>query len=228
MFHAAVFTLALCSVVYELLLGQTMAAFLGDTVTRYSVTIGLYMASMGFGAMAVRGRFLRAPVVTLQWVELALTVLGGCSVALVFAIEALTGSHLAIGLLAHTLVIVIGLLTGAEIPLLIAIRKGDRDRAESTVLGVDYLGAFAGTLAFAFVLYPIAGIVMTAFAVAALNAAVGVWLSTRLDQVAPQRRKAHAKLLMAQAFLFLGLVVGIAQSGAVENVLIGWYLGGSV
>jgi spermidine synthase len=161
-------------------------------------------------------------------VELALTVIGGGSVALVFAIEALTGSHMAIAVLAHALVIVIGLLSGAEIPLLIAIRKGDRDRAESTVLGVDYLGAFAGTIAFAFVLYPIAGIVMTAFSIAALNAAVGVWLSTRGEQVEPGRRRTHTALFKVQAFLFFGLAAGMALSGAVEEVLIGWYLGGSV
>ena len=43
MIYAITFVLAFCSIVYELLLGQTLSAFLGNTVLRYSVTIGLYM-----------------------------------------------------------------------------------------------------------------------------------------------------------------------------------------
>ena len=41
--------LAFCSIVYELLLGQTLSAFFGNTVLRYSVTIGLYLFAMGMG-----------------------------------------------------------------------------------------------------------------------------------------------------------------------------------
>ena len=44
--YAITFILAFCSIVYELLLGQTLSAFLGNTVLRYSVTIGLYMMSL--------------------------------------------------------------------------------------------------------------------------------------------------------------------------------------
>ena len=45
------FILAFCSIVYELLLAQSLTAFLENTVLRYSITIGLYMFSMGYGAL---------------------------------------------------------------------------------------------------------------------------------------------------------------------------------
>lgn len=50
--------LAFCSIVYELLLGQSLSAFMGNTVLRYSVTIGLYLFSMGMGALFAEGPLL--------------------------------------------------------------------------------------------------------------------------------------------------------------------------
>ncbi len=77
MTYAFTFILAFCSIVYELLLGQSLSAFLGNTVLRYSVTIGLYMLSMGIGSLLAEGRFVKHPVITLLRVEIALTVTGG-------------------------------------------------------------------------------------------------------------------------------------------------------
>ena len=67
--YAITFILAFCSIVYELLLGQTLSAFLGNTVLRYSVTIGLYMMSLGIGSMIAEGRFVERPVTSLLRVE---------------------------------------------------------------------------------------------------------------------------------------------------------------
>jgi spermidine synthase len=63
--YSLTFVLAFCSIVYELLLGQALSAFLGNTVLRYSVTIGLYMMSLGIGSMIAEGRFVARPAVAL-------------------------------------------------------------------------------------------------------------------------------------------------------------------
>ena len=51
---AAIFTAAACAIIYELLISSTSAYFLGDSVQQFSVTIGLFLASMGLGSWLSR------------------------------------------------------------------------------------------------------------------------------------------------------------------------------
>jgi len=148
------FILAFCSIVYELLLGQSLSAFLGNTVLRYSVTIGLYMLSMGIGSLFAEGRFVKHPVIMLLRVELFLTVIGGFSVILLHLLNMAGLAGMVFSGLAHLLIIGIGILTGLEIPLLMEVKNLEVKDSETTVLGVDYLGAFCGTVVFAFLFYP--------------------------------------------------------------------------
>jgi len=119
---ASAVVLAFASIVYELLLGQTLSAFLGNTVLRYSVTIGLYMFAMGIGAFLAENKFARDPLLTLLKIELALSAVGGSSVALLYLINPLLEVHL-FSLIAHMLIVFIGVLTGFEIPILIDLYK---------------------------------------------------------------------------------------------------------
>ncbi len=45
--YAAALVLAACSLLYELLIAQTLAMLAANTVVWYSVTIGIYLAAMG-------------------------------------------------------------------------------------------------------------------------------------------------------------------------------------
>ena len=87
MIYTFTFILAFCSIAYELLLGQSLSAFLGNTVLRYSVTIGLYMLSTGIGAMFAEGKLVKRPMITLLKIELLLTVTGGFSVILLLVLN---------------------------------------------------------------------------------------------------------------------------------------------
>lgn len=217
--------LAFCSLVYELLLGQTLAAFLGNTVLRYSVTIGLYMLSMGIGAFLVRGRVREQPVVSLQWVEIALTLLGGSGVALLFLLDAAGVPPFAFATIAHLLIVVIGILTGIELPLLMELRAAEVSGTEGIVLGWDYVGAFGGTIAFAFWFYPRVGLVPTAFAVAGLNALCGTALFLQGGRVPGERRGRHRALVGTQAVLLAAVVVCLVQAPVIGETLIRLYLG---
>ena len=104
MIYAFTFILAFCSIVYELLLGQTLSAFLGNTVLRYSVTIGLYMMSLGIGSMIAEGRFVRNPVTSLLLVEILLTLVGGSCVVLLFCVNAIGMPPLVLSIIAHSLI----------------------------------------------------------------------------------------------------------------------------
>ena len=49
--YATALVLAACSLLYELLIAQTLSILAANTVVWYSVTIGVYLASMGLGAL---------------------------------------------------------------------------------------------------------------------------------------------------------------------------------
>ena len=218
------FLLAFCSIVYELLLGQSLAAFMGNTVLRYSVTIGLYMMSMGIGALLAEGRFIKQPVITLLQVEIGLTITGGFSVLLLLLLSTFNLPDLLFSGLAHLLIIIIGILTGFEIPLLIELRNLEQHDKELSVLGVDYLGAFFGTIVFAFLFYPAIGLIKSAFMVAFINAFVGVCLLSQWQKVHAQQRSRFHKLLGLQAILFVVLILCIGSADSINELFLMQYL----
>lgn len=225
MTYAFTFVLAFCSIVYELLLGQSLSAFLGNTVLRYSVTIGLYMLSMGLGSLFAEGRWVENPVIALLRVEIALTVTGGFSVIFLLLVNSAGLPDIAFFGFAHFLIIVIGMLTGVEIPLLIELRNLEAPGAEQKVLGVDYLGAFVGTVVFAFFFYPVVGLVPTAFVVGLLNAFVGVLLITQWHSVRENLQRQYGALLVVQAGLFAALMFCINFAGRISDMFLTHYLG---
>jgi len=225
MIYVFTFLLAFCSIVYELLLGQSLSAFLGNTVLRYSVTIGLYMLSMGIGSLLAEGRVVKHVVTTLLKVEILLTITGGFSVIALLLIDSLGPSDLVFSLFAHLLIILIGILTGLEIPLLIELRNLEVDGSERSVLGIDYLGAFFGTVVFAFVFFPVVGLIPTAFMVALLNAFVGICLLTQWRKVHEEQRRTTGTLIGVQVVLFVVLALVLRSADDVNEMFLNVYLG---
>lgn len=224
MIYAFAFVLAFCSIAYELLLGQSLSAFMGNTVLRYSVTIGLYMLSMGIGALMAEGRFVRNPVTALQKVELLLTISGGFSVLGLLVLDSVGMPDLVFSGLAHLMIVLIGIFTGFEIPLLIHLKSLETRRTENHVLGVDYLGAFFGTVVFAFAFYPALGLIPTAFLVASLNALVGVALWTQSDKVQGGERRQFRALVVVQAVMLVVLAACLTRSGDINEIFLKYYL----
>jgi spermidine synthase len=224
MIYAFTFILAFCSIAYELLLGQSLSAFLGNTVLRYSVTIGLYMLSMGIGSLLAEGRFVKHPVTTLLKIELLLTVTGGFSVIALLVLDSVGTPHLLFSSFAHFLIIIIGIFTGFEIPLLIQLKNLETGGSESSVLGVDYLGAFCGTVVFAFVFYPIVGLIPTAFLVASLNAVVGIGLLTQASKVQSQEKTQYRALIVVESVLLIILVACLSSASDINEVFLRHYL----
>jgi len=225
MIYVLTFLLAFCSIVYELLLGQSLSAFLGNTVLRYSVTIGLYMLSMGIGSLLAEGRVVKHVVTTLLKVEILLTITGGFSVIALLLVDSLGPSDLVFSLFAHLLIILIGILTGLEIPLLIELRNLEVDGSERSVLGIDYLGAFFGTVVFAFVFFPVVGLIPTAFMVALLNAFVGICLLTQWRKVHEEQRRTTGTLIGVQVVLFVVLALVLRSADDVNEMFLNVYLG---
>lgn len=214
---------AFCSIVYELLLAQTLSAFMGNTILRYSVTIGLYMASMGVGAFLVGKNAEKRAAFSLMRVEFFLSLIGGSSVMLFFLFDFLGLAGPLLLVVTHALIIIIGILTGMEIPLLIFLREKEKENTENVVLGFDYIGALLGTVLFAFVFYPVVGIFATAFIVALLNAMAGaaVFAKRRNDG---DRSGNHYAFLAANAVLGTALLACLAASSVLQELFINKYI----
>src|SRR5713226_3965822 len=147
-----VLIIATCGLVYELLAGTLASYVLGDSVTQFSLIIGIYLFALGAGAWL--SRFIDKNLArSFIEVELAVAVLGGVSAPLLFLSFAnLSYFHIVL----YFIVFAIGVLVGLELPLLMRILKEHLDFKElvSRVLAVDYIGALLASLLFPIFLVP--------------------------------------------------------------------------
>ena len=223
MTYAIIFILAYCSIVYELVMAQSLSAFLGDTVLRYSTTIGLYLASMGIGAFLCRGRIVRDSVNSLVKIEILLGAIGGFCVVYLYMFDILSPFTSMFFILSHSLIIAIGILTGFEIPLLIEIRRREKEGTTNSVLGVNYIGALSGTVIFPFLLLPTVGVLTIAFLTGSLNAVGGLLLLFKLDT---KVRTSYPYLLLTNFALGIILLVCVLFSHPIGIYFMEKYLSG--
>jgi len=179
---------------------------------------------MGLGALMANKKIMQCSVVSLLYVEILLTLIGGFSLVLLHGIEIFTVTKTIFSFLTHALIILVGILTGLEIPLLMDIRKKDKRMSENTVLAFDYLGAFLGTVIFAFVFYPRIGLLPTAFICGALNALAGMLLISQKQKVALSVKKSFWGGLAFEGVLFVSLVMCVGLCGVINENLITLYL----
>lgn len=171
---ASVFVIAACGLVYELIAAAASTYLLGDSVTQFSLVIGVYLASMGVGSYL--SQHVHDRIITrFVDIELLIAVLGGCSAAIMFFSFAWAGSGFRVVL--YLLVVAVGVLVGLEIPLVMRILKerlGFKDLV-AQVLSFDYIGALGVSILFPLFFAPRLGLIRTAFFFGLLNAAIAVW-----------------------------------------------------
>ena len=72
-----------CSLLYELLIAQTLSLLAGNTVVWYSLTVGVYLGAMGLGSLLFRIRPGENPWTALFTLELLLSGTGAVAVILI-------------------------------------------------------------------------------------------------------------------------------------------------
>jgi len=199
-----VFIVATCGLIYELLAGTLGSYLLGDSVTQFSLVIGLYLSAMGVGAWLSR-RLERGLARRFLEIELAVAVVGGLSAPVLFvAFGSL--EHFQLVLLAF--VFAIGVLVGLELPLLMRLLEGQvafKDLV-SRVLTFDYIGALAAAVMFPLLFVPHFGLVRSSLLMGTANASVALWGTWLLaDQLGPARLGVRLRALAVIA----GMVVAI-------------------
>ncbi len=218
---AAVFVIAACGLVYELAAGALASYLLGDSVLQFSTVIGVYLFAMGLGSWLSRW-VERQLVAQFLKIELLLAVVGGLLPAALFVAHgslpaSATG---AFRVLLYTLVLVVGMLVGLEIPLVMRILKrhfSERYALKelvSQVLTFDYLGALVVAVAFPLLLVPHLGLLRTGMFFGLLNAFVAAWTLFIFRSELRQWRW--------QAAATLGVIVLLAGAMFVADRLTTW------
>jgi spermidine synthase len=202
-----VFIVSTCGLVYELLAGTMGSYLLGDSVTQFSLVIGLYLSAMGVGAWL--SRKVDALARTFIDVELAVALVGGISAPVLFVgfAELVNFQLLLLGFVA-----VIGVLVGLELPLLMRLLEGRVELKDlvSRVLTFDYVGALVAALVFPLVLVPELGLVRTSLVVGLGNAGVALWGTWLLE---PHLGRA-VRGLRVRAFAVIAILIGgLIQAG---------------
>lgn len=218
----AVFVCAACGLVYELALVTLGSYLLGASITQTSLVIAVTMFSMGVGAVLVKP-LLDRPLRAFVGVEIALAVVGGFSVPLLYAAFAWLHVYTPAMIVAS---FAIGALVGAEIPLLMALlqrlRSQEAARAIADINAVDYAGALVGGLAFPFLLLPQFGILEGTLVVAAANVAAA-WLVALTFTSGPGRRRQRAQAtavcaVVAAALALMGVRAAAFEASAQQSM----------
>ena len=196
-----VIIVATCGLIYELVAGTLSSYVLGDSVTQFSLIIGIYLFAMGVGSWL--SRYIEKNIAEkFVDIELAVAVIGGFSAPLLF----LTFANLSyFGIVLYTMVFMIGVLVGLEIPLLMRILKDELDFKDlvSKVLALDYIGALAASLLFPIFLVPKLGLNRTSLLFGMLNASVGIWGTWLLEPLI----KKNLTILRVKGFVILALLL---------------------
>ncbi len=207
----AAFIAGLCSIIYELLIATTASYFLGDSVKYFSLTIGIYMASMGVGSFIskyINGGLLRKFIIA----ELLLGLFGGISIPALYFAYAYMDSFIPFYIL---FTVIIGFLIGLEIPFLARLME-DYNQLKfniANILSFDYLGALIATVSFPFILLPFFGVYQSSLIFGLVNMSIGfVVLWVFADEIGVGVGKLKAITVMLTT-LIIGMIVfsGVAM-----------------
>ncbi len=209
-----VLIIASCGLVYELLAGTLASYLLGDSVTQFSLVIGIYLSALGAGAWISRFVDERLARCFIE-VELAVALIGGASAPVLFLAFSSVG---AFRVVLYGIVFAIGTLVGLELPLLMRLLKDHLDFEDlvSRVLAFDYLGALFASLLFPMFCVPRLGLVRTSLLCGLLNAVVGLWGTYLLRPLLSSRGLSG---LRGRACLVIGLlIVGIIKADSLTTL----------
>lgn len=170
----AVFMIATCGLIYELVAGALASYLLGDSVKQFSYTIGTYLFAMGVGSYF--SKFIERKLLhRFVEIEILIGIVGGISSTLLFILfQEGTYFHIVLYLLLG----LTGVLVGMEIPLLMRILK-DKFEFKHLVANVftfDYIGALLASLLFPVLLVPKLGLINTSVVFGLMNILVGLFL----------------------------------------------------
>jgi spermidine synthase len=159
------FLTAFSSHIYSLSLAHLLVAHVGGFYHHYVLSSSVFVFSLGLGSY-LAPLFAAKKVGNLLWiVEFSIAVLACGSIFFIikFKIEST--------IIIYSLLFLIGLLSGLELPLIHYLYDSKEKTLE--VLSIDYWGMFLASVIFAAVLIPLLGVMYTAYLAGFLNFIAG-------------------------------------------------------
>lgn len=214
---AAVFVIAVCGLVYELIAASLSSYLLGGSITHFSIVIGVFLSAMGLGSYCTRfvNKALPDAFVAIQ-IGIGLT--GGLSAAVLLVTFATLDTYLPMLVVVLT---VIGTLVGMEIPLLIRILQS-REALRitvSNVLALDYIGALLASCAFPLLFVPFLGLLRTSFLFGLINVAVAAVALRVMGSMLRRKRRLAVLATAAGIILAAGLAGSSVFTSLTEDLL---------
>lgn len=207
-----------CSMCYELIISAVSSYLLGNSTLQYSVTIGLYMASLGLGAY-ISKYFIKNLFNVFVTIELGIGVVGGASSLILFLANVYIANYSAV---MYIIIIMIGTLAGAEIPIMTRIIEQDENNLKvtlSSIFSFDYIGGLVGAIAFPLVLIPKLGYFSTSFLCGLLNIAAALLIMLKYGKRIHHVRIYNMAGILLSAAMFLGIIFSDNISYSIESGL---------
>ncbi len=223
--------LASCSLLYELLIAQTLAVLAANTVVWYCLTIGVYLAGMGVGALLHEKYPTKTPWKRLFHVEIILCIVGALAVPILHFAHAfglrfqlfdqLILTNIIFFGTAFILISTIGLLTGFELPLLIDLgNTTSKERSVTNrVLSSDYVGSLIAGFAFPLAFVPNFDLISVGIFTAGTNLAIAIFA---LWKAVFSNEQAIKRLVLCATVAF-SMLTGLIYVQAVEQYFIKKY-----
>lgn len=201
----SVFVVASCGLAYELIMAALASYLLGDSILQFSSIIGVYMFAMGIGAHLTRYISDRDALSRFIDIEILVGIVGGVSALLLFVLFGFSAAPFRSVL--YGLVLIIGIITGMELPLVMRVlnlREVEFKEVVSRVLTFDYLGALAVSLLFPLILAPKLGMARSALLFGILNTAVALLTARLFKRELPryQRLRMRGNIVLLVLLLF--------------------------
>ncbi|CAH0994617.1 Polyamine aminopropyltransferase [Emticicia aquatica] len=203
----SVFLVATCGLIYELIAGTLASYLMGDSISQFSIIIGLYLFSMGIGSFC--SKYFDENL--LDWfiqIELLVGLVGGITSSILFIIF---NSVESFQWILYGLISLTGIFVGLEIPLLMQILNqsnfGFKDII-SKVFTFDYVGALLASILFPLVFMPKMGLIRTSFFFGILNTLVALLVLYHYSK----ELKYRTTLWLQAFFVFILLTLGFIFS----------------
>jgi spermidine synthase len=180
--------LGACGMIYEYVFGMVGNYLIGGRYEQILLIVGLMLFAMGAGA-GVQQFITTRLTERFLLLELLLGLIGGGSVMLIYLLFRLGGGH---GVATYVAATLIGMLIGAEIPLLMRLNQTYAPELRTNagqLLALDNFGALVGAVLFVSLLLTHVSLPRLAFALGLGNTLVTglVWRAFRGELQTPRR-----------------------------------------
>lgn len=210
--------ISICSIIYELIISSISSYLQGDSITQFSITIGLYMSAMGIGSYL--SKYIKNKLFNrFVFIEMSVGILGGFSSLVLFLANIYTEIY---DLIMYILIILIGIFVGLEIPILTRIIENNESNVRKNLANIftfDYIGGLIGSIAFPLLLFPKLGFVTTTLLVGSINIFVALLIILRYKNYIVNYKKVKNISILGLVIITIFLFTGKLLTNKIEEGL---------